>query len=1180
MAISMDLRVLARKLEKSSDDLLINASTKGKDTFEKAATAVAAASTLLEGVADDMDANADFSITPEQLDELAILATAFDESNDPLLKKQASVIDELLLSIAAPKNAALTSRKVTEDEVNRLREERRRATGEDAYTKPGKELGEMWNAKAQAKAVEQQVKRFVPMEAPLQTRYPPDRPGGQMTRITDHVYQDVLTGIIYDYKAGYKTQKGNEIPGSSVENQTRQLNDSRDQGASLFETRDSLMGRYASDLNHIKKYALENEISEALRGVRDQVPALMDAALDKAYDDGLSTTDVANILSNTTKASGDIETLLTNAGWESILVKSDVSRASLVALAINSIQELAPHLLKSGVDKAKKEGLSDDQIKSIIAGGFSNFKQSSFSPAGEVKAAESFFPMLRDLGWNDLIDKHLNVIAKLGVPQNVIHKLSGKNISKKSSLEDLKNALRKTVADEIEIGLSKKGGPLPAIPDLFGDEVPPPHVMNPLLEKEEQEPKTVRVPPSAELIEKLKGIVPSEDMEEPPQSEPSPELAPESESDFFSMMFPSTRAPAPKSLITPVIDQDTWNNVYAASKEAIINNQDVKRQMAELRNTENGRELVNTRVKELINEEMHKQNCVGAYELDENGDEWFIVSAEITRTRPRTAPPPPSTVEEEGEKEPDDSPAATNDGKELPWEQYQAKNKVTVSENLAKEIESKWSELYQGSIAKYENIFKDYSFAGDKVPASVEKLPKEVKQWLMAMYLRGEVTEAMYEELKRELPKIVAKDMPGAPEREIIEVSEKMIPPVLDLKVARRAMLGSENRRLAEELLKKAKSSSRVAAINLILQSKELPLMYPKAELLTRKQFQEQMEALGYTKKTKELNRLRSAVEGKTRKKDKNVLIHPVPEDEKGEKLVSLVDDPDRYIEGLGLAIEAYPYPYKPVPPEIKQKRDEFMKQHGLVPPSYVLYGTGGTTYSMLMGFVNKLDELGDSPFPNFHGLKNLFENPDEYAAHWLKGKEKFDHLYNREAPPREFDQIHGGAPEIVKNVPISIQQEIKKLFESKPKDEDGRPLNSEEKLQYAINQMRDSGVDPATITKVWESLKKSGKAVKAEIQRLIGKEMSPYEIYEAIEKRYPDAYVPKGLIEGVYNFFKKKKAHNEKVTQEWNKWSQTEGFYPPHWITVGKQTSAGLLSPGGRSGDWDRFGGWSLSGE
>lgn len=293
MAISMDLRVLARKLEKSSDDLLISASKKSPDIFEKVAMAIASASTLLEGVANDMDNHASFEMTPQQLDEIAALASAFDESGDPMLQKQASVLDELLLSIAAPKNAKAAASKVTQDEINRLRDERRKSLNKACYTEARERLHMMENHENVAKAVEQQVKRFVPLEAPLQTRYPPDRPGGQMTRITDGVYQDIVTGIIYDYKAGYKTQKGNEVPGGSVENQTRDLGDTRLQGTSLFETRDSLMGRYAGE-----DAVLIKKIATALKSVRDHAPGLLDRAIDTAMDAGLSTSQVGEILAS------------------------------------------------------------------------------------------------------------------------------------------------------------------------------------------------------------------------------------------------------------------------------------------------------------------------------------------------------------------------------------------------------------------------------------------------------------------------------------------------------------------------------------------------------------------------------------------------------------------------------------------------------------------------------------------------------------------------------------------------------------------------------------------------------------------------------------------------------------------------------------------------------------------
>jgi hypothetical protein len=554
MAISMDLRVLARKLEKSSDDLLVSASTKGPETFEKVATAVAAASTLLESVADDMDQNAEFNITSEQLDEIAALASAFDESNDPLLKKQASVLDELLLSIAAPKNAATKSRKVTEDEINRLRAERRRARGEEAYVKPRQDHHDMWNAAQQAKAVEQQVKRYRPLEAPLQTRYPPDRPGGQMTRITDHVYQDIVTGVIYDFKAGYTTQKGNKVPGSSVENQTRQLGDYRNQSTSLFETRESLMGRYASngDLHHLKKYAMGNEIAVALKAVRDLAPQMLDEAIDKAREDGLSTSEIGEILGDVASAEvtdmfrsvlegadfdpTDVDrfkseermlsseesedsyrnavqllSTLTSAGWDSMVREMEQSgmrpehmkalhetfmggtmlnmeparvslvpeygphtegltmparyskeRHSLVALALSAIQELAPHLLKAAVAKAKAEGLADTQIKYVLSSDFNTkFKEASFGEDGEIKAAESLLPHLKALGWNDLVKGHLKVMGSLGVSSKALRKLAktyGRSVSKLSSYERLKSLFRYAGAEELEL---EEGDPIP-----------------------------------------------------------------------------------------------------------------------------------------------------------------------------------------------------------------------------------------------------------------------------------------------------------------------------------------------------------------------------------------------------------------------------------------------------------------------------------------------------------------------------------------------------------------------------------------------------------------------------------------------------------------------------------------------------------------------------------------------
>lgn len=297
MSISIDLRMLAKKLETSSDELLANASDKGPEVLDKVASAIAAASSLLEEVAGDMESSSE-GITVEHLDELAALASELDKSDNPLLKKKASVLDELLLSIGSSKQAY--SKKTTEDEVNRLRDEKRKQSLKDCYETPRETHSDMHDAKNQAKAVEQQIKRYMPLEAPLQTRYPPDRPGGQMTRITDHVYQDIETGIIYDFKNGYKTQKGNEIPGGAVENQTRDLGDWNNSNSALFSTRESIMGAFAGKNYGLTKQASAEipaeDVAKVIKATVSFYPEALDGIMDVLYNHGASSTMVGEAL--------------------------------------------------------------------------------------------------------------------------------------------------------------------------------------------------------------------------------------------------------------------------------------------------------------------------------------------------------------------------------------------------------------------------------------------------------------------------------------------------------------------------------------------------------------------------------------------------------------------------------------------------------------------------------------------------------------------------------------------------------------------------------------------------------------------------------------------------------------------------------------------------------------------
>lgn len=1279
MAISMDLRVLARKLEKSSDNLLVNASTKGPEAFEKVATAVAAASTLLEGVADEMDQNAEFSITAQQLDEIAALASAFDESGDPLLRKQASVLDELLLSIAAPKNAALHARKVKDDEINRLREERRSGRREEAYEDTRKAHADMNNAKEQAKAVEQQVKRYRPLEAPLQTRYPPDRPGGQMTRITDHVYQDIVTGIIYDYKAGYKTQKGNEVPGSSVENQTRMLGDARNQGASLFETRDSLMSRYASDgdLHHLKKYAMADEISTALKAVRDLNPKLLDKAIDLAREDGLSQSEVGDILSDVSSAEEGVSLFapterssvhvsrplteeesqseyekamnllpaLAAAGWAELIADqlismkhsgvhpkhlSDLerkflggtrhsmapapdeqdrkemmphsltmvapnlpsfgakSRHGLVALALGAIQELAPHLLKGAVAKAKVAGLTDQQIKSTLTADFyTKFKTASFGNDAEVQAAQALFPHLRALGWDDLVDEHLRVMSRLGVSQKSLQKLAQKN----SSFDELKTILKQAVFDDVV-------------------EEAPATIQEPMIFDDEVESETVVWKPKAA----------------PQTALPKEETAPQSLLSGMFGTFDDTVPEEPKGPVTPSDDLAEWNKTYQAVRSKVSSDTAVVERVNALRSNGKKEEAV-AFVKQMINEEMNSQGFAGAFEKDDSGVDYLDVAQKLGAP---SKPTEPMVKEQPKDKA---RVPTTGEGRRFNWKAYQVNNEVDLSNDKINSLESKTVELYNNISKAYHSVFAKFKFEGSKVPEAYERLPVEVKQRLTPMFLRGDTSQAVYkalqdiiqeqidndptiaesyvskleaqkddlysefetlmkserkpdkkraevlmtkiEKIERELDPKNAEQLERAANREAIE---KLSLTGKELMDARKALRSPENQGMANELKRDALSQANRAAVNEALRQEGLPPMFENVQPISAKEFTKKLEALGQTETALKEQRARAT---RTRGKKMSILVHPIPTNEAGEQLTTLWEQPERYIDALLMAQEAVPVPAKPRRADfsdtqsfkqaksawqqemrkVEAQWDEILESEGLVGPTRKLFGSGGdwqgTSLSMLKGL--KLDEIA-TPFPNFNGRKNLFENPDEYAQHYLEGQDKFGGQYEYTDHIREFDEIHGGIPNI--NVKPQIINTIRKVM-----DGGGKVYEAKVELMGQIPE--------GVVEKIWKMIEASGKKIRGKIFGEFSRGKSVEEVQSSLFKDYPDAHIPPGVLRSVKAQIDKVNAHNKQVTEAWNKWSAKQGFWPPKIPMVGKVTADDLLkgNRGGRNPDPDAWG-------
>src|SRR5678816_4893914 len=104
MRISEMLSAIASWLESPNNEAVLLAEYH-EGSMKVVAESCVLAAALLKNAAEqvsEMEPPEESKITPQAIEEIAALAAAFDASGDPALKKQASVLDELLLSIAAP----------------------------------------------------------------------------------------------------------------------------------------------------------------------------------------------------------------------------------------------------------------------------------------------------------------------------------------------------------------------------------------------------------------------------------------------------------------------------------------------------------------------------------------------------------------------------------------------------------------------------------------------------------------------------------------------------------------------------------------------------------------------------------------------------------------------------------------------------------------------------------------------------------------------------------------------------------------------------------------------------------------------------------------------------------------------------------------------------------------------
>lgn len=219
MRISEMLYAIASWLENPDNEAIL-LSEYDEECLKVVADSCVQAAALLKvtaDVVDDIEPPEESNITSESLEELSQIATAFDASGDAKLMKQASVIDELLLTIASPPNA-LASRQDLEDA--------RIETLKQKYQNPTKELHDTNMIADSEKVIEKTPYLNKPatiLQGSLSTRYCPDHSGSSLLRIGDGKYQCELDKKIYDFKAGFQLNDGTKVPGGDVSNQTQNV---------------------------------------------------------------------------------------------------------------------------------------------------------------------------------------------------------------------------------------------------------------------------------------------------------------------------------------------------------------------------------------------------------------------------------------------------------------------------------------------------------------------------------------------------------------------------------------------------------------------------------------------------------------------------------------------------------------------------------------------------------------------------------------------------------------------------------------------------------------------------------------------------------------------------------------------------------------------------------------------
>lgn len=166
---------------------------------------------VISGVADTNKYEKDIV---DAMNELKVIADELDLSGDEKLMKKASVLDEILVTMASSVEAQENLKRNFEKKIAEIKA-RSKSNGSFSQIKTSTE----------ARSNEKSGHEARPLEASLSTRYCPKCGGGMTFPTGEDEVTCTLCHAKVNYREGYTKPNGTRVPGTSADRQTEALKD-------------------------------------------------------------------------------------------------------------------------------------------------------------------------------------------------------------------------------------------------------------------------------------------------------------------------------------------------------------------------------------------------------------------------------------------------------------------------------------------------------------------------------------------------------------------------------------------------------------------------------------------------------------------------------------------------------------------------------------------------------------------------------------------------------------------------------------------------------------------------------------------------------------------------------------------------------------------------------------------